>query len=186
MNKILVFLFILIGCTASYAEIIEDDVAKTLPTYPIKPIVHTEYNYEDTKKIPVRIRIKQPILSETQVIEGQSVEFELKNNIIYKSKLIAKSGTPVYAKIGLVITSGMNGIPASIIFKDFEIEGISDGQLTNTYEIFGQDRSLLVFPLKWALTILPPTGSLTNFIKGGHAKLKTNKTITLYYHPNWI
>ena len=53
------------------------------------------------------------------------------------------------------------------------------------YEVFGQDRSLIVFPLKWALTILPPTGSLTNFIKGGHAKVKTNKTITLYYHPNW-
>ena len=39
--------------------------------------------------------------------------------------------------------------------------------------------------MKWALTILPPSGSLTNFIKGGHAKLKTNEVIELYYYPDW-
>lgn len=80
----------------------------------------------------------------------------------------------------------MNGIPASIIFGDFKFENIDKNKIDYTYERFGQDRSLWVFPLKWALTILPPTGSLTNFIKGGHARLKTNKVIQLNYYPEWI
>ena len=63
---------------------------------------------------------------------------------------------------------------------------IPKGQITDSFEIQGQDRSLWVYPLKWALTFLPPTGSLTNFIKGGHAKLKEDKTIEIYYYPNWI
>ena len=79
----------------------------------------------------------------------------------------------------------MNGIPASIVFKDFDISEIAKGQISDTYEIYGQDRSWLVFPLKWALTILPPSGSLTNFIMGGHAKLKTKKPIIVYYYPEW-
>ena len=72
-----------------------------------------------------------------------------------------------------------------IVFDDFEIEGVPKSKITQTYEVFGQDRSLLVFPLKWALTILPPTGSLTNFIKGGHAKVKLDDDITIFYYPNW-
>ena len=79
----------------------------------------------------------------------------------------------------------MNGIPASIILKNFEIENIPKSKLSNTYELFGQDRSLIVFPLKWALTWLPPTGSLTNFIMGGHVRLKPRKKITIYYFPEW-
>jgi hypothetical protein len=78
----------------------------------------------------------------------------------------------------------MNGIPASIIFNIFDIEGINKNSLSDSYEASGQNRSLLVFPLKWALTPIPPTGSLTNFIKGGHAKVKTNREIVLYYHPS--
>ena len=79
----------------------------------------------------------------------------------------------------------MNGIPASVILGDFEMENISKGQFSNSIEVFGQDRSLIVFPLKWALTILPPSGSLTNFIMGGHVKIKEKKILTVYYYPEW-
>ena len=130
--------------------------------------------------------ISHKIKSESELYEGQNVEFRILRHVSYKNKIVAKRGQTVQAKVKMIITSGMNGIPASIIFGDFEIEGIKSGQLTSNCEIFGQDRSLIVFPLKWALTILPPTGSLTNLIKGGHAKLKPGKTLTIYYHPNWI
>ena len=79
----------------------------------------------------------------------------------------------------------MNGIPASIIIGSFDIPNIDTNKLTYSYEIVGQDRSLWVYPLKWALTFLPPTGTLTNFIKGGHARLKENDTVELYFYPNW-
>ena len=102
------------------------------------------------------------------------------------NKVKIRRGDIIKARVSTIITSGMNGIPASIIFDDFKIDGITPGQVTDTLEVFGQDRTYFVFPLKWALTFLPPTGSLTNFIKGGHVRVRTNKIFTLYYHPKWL
>ena len=185
MNRFFIILSLLLTCLTCSAEIIQDEfVLETLKNVP-PPQTHTKYNYQDTDVVPVKIQITKRIKSEKDLYEGQTVQFRLVRHVIYKNKLIAKRGSIVTAQVKLIITSGMNGIPASIIFDNFKIPNIEPTQITNIYEVYGQDRSLIVFPLKWALTILPPTGSLTNFIKGGHAKLKTNETITLYYHPNW-
>ena len=143
------------------------------------------YNFESTVKIPIKLSVTEEISSEKDVYEGQSVNFKVAKTVYYQDKIVANRGDIVPAKVKIVISSGMNGIPASIIFGDFRIQGVSSNQLSETYEVFGQDRSLWVFPLKWALTPLPPTGSLTNFIKGGHVKVKTNKIITIDYHPEW-
>lgn len=141
-------------------------------------------NFESTVKLPVKLSIVNEIHSERDVYEGQQIDFKVLQTVRYNDVIINR-GDIVPARVKVVITSGMNGIPASIIFGDFKIKGVSPNQLDDTYELFGQDRSLFVFPLKWALTPLPPTGSLTNFIKGGHVKVKKNKVITIYYHPNW-
>lgn len=162
MNKVLISLFLLLFCGECYA-----------------------YNFEGTEKVPIKLTIDKEILSEKDVYEGQSVNFKVAKTVYYQDKIVANRGDIVPAKVKIVISSGMNGIPASIIFGDFRIQGVSSNQLSETYEVFGQDRSLWVFPLKWALTPLPPTGSLTNFIKGGHVKVKTNKIITIDYHPEW-
>ena len=186
INKFLLTLLFIIAMPVASAELLQDDFAlETLKD--AKPAqTNTKYDYTDLDVVPIKLCISENIKSEANLYEGQTVEFRLLKHIYYKNKIYAKRGTIIPAKVKMIITSGMNGIPASIIFGDFEIEGIKPSQLTNTYEVFGQDRSLIVFPLKWVLTILPPSGTLTNFIKGGHAKLKTNKTITIYFHPNWI
>lgn len=179
---IMFFCFSVLGCSA---EILQDDLAEQTLKGVSLPYTHTNYNYENTDIVPVKLSIVNEIKSEQDLYEGQEVEFRLVKSVIYNNKIIAKRGTIVKANVKMIIASGMNGIPASIIFENFKIQGIARHKLTDSYEVYGQDRSLFVFPLKWALTPLPPTGSLTNFIKGGHAKLKPNKTITLYYHPNW-
>ena len=186
MNKffITVLIFIL-NCMYSYAEIIQDEVADSLTVVESNSKVFTSYNFESTTKIPIKLKIIETIKSEEDVFEGQEIEFKVARDCIYKEKMLLERGTIVKAKISTIITSGMNGIPASIIFSDFETDSIKKEQLSPTIEVFGQDRSLLVYPLKWALTILPPSGSLTNFIKGGHVKLKDEKIITIYYYPNW-
>ena len=143
------------------------------------------YNYNDTTCIPIKLSVTEELSTKNPIIEGQNVKLRVRENTIYNGQVLLKAGETVNAKIETVITSGMNGIPASIIFGDFQFNNIDEGTVTDTYETFGQDRSLWVYPLKWALTILPPTGSLTNFIKGGHAKLKSDKVIELYYYPNW-
>ena len=185
MNKFLLSLFFCLICSTCYAEPIVDEIADELPRAVAQPNVYKGYNFESTTKIPIELKIIKPIKSETQVYEGQYVDFKVVKDVIYNDKVIIRRGEIVPARISVIISPGMNGIPASIIFKDFESEYLKKGQIADTYEVFGQDRSLLVFPLKWALTILPPTGSLTNFIMGGHAKVKSKKHITVYYYPEW-
>lgn len=161
MNKLLTFMFLFLIGSTCFAT-----------------------NFESTVKLPIKLTIADEIRSEKDIYEGQLINFKVVNTVKYKNVEI-KKGDIVPARVKVVITSGMNGIPASIIFGDFRINNITSAQLDESYEVFGQDRSLWVFPLKWALTPLPPTGSLTNFIKGGHVKVKKNKVITIYYHPEW-
>lgn len=161
MNKLFIFIFVFLISSVCFA-----------------------HNFESTLKIPVQLAIVEEIASEKEVYEGQSVNFKVLNTVKYNDVVINR-GDVVPARVKVVITSGMNGIPASIIFGDFKIKGIPSYQLDESFEVFGQDRSLWVFPLKWALTPLPPTGSLTNFIKGGHVCVRKRNIFTIYYHPEW-
>lgn len=188
MNNFFIGILLSLLLTGNQVFAVQDEfVERTLDTSSLeKPQTFLEYNFQDITTIPVRLSITEKISSETKVYDGQKVEFRVVSDVKHNGKTIIKTGTIVTARIETTISSGMNGIPASIIFSNFQIPNISQGQITDSYELIGQDRSLIVFPLKWALTILPPTGSLTNFIKGGHARLSPNKIIQLYYHPNWI
>ena len=187
MNKyiLIVFLF-LMTIPFCKAEILQDDIADEILNQICEIKTHTEYNYENFEKIPVRLKVVKEILSEKEVYEGQEIKFRVVKDVYGENITYIKRGDIVSAKVKVVITSGMNGIPASIILGDFSVEVLEKGQFSNAYEIFGQDRTLWVYPLKWALTILPPTGMVTNLIMGGHAKLKANKEIVIYYHPEWI
>lgn len=169
-----------------FAEILQDEFANTYLKDAMPAYTHTKYDYTNTDIVPIKLCIAKDIKSEAELHEGQEVEFRILRHVVYNNKIIAKRGQVVPARVKIIVTAGMNGIPASIIFDNFKIKGIEPGQLADTYEVFGQDRSLILYPIKWALTILPPSGTLTNFIKGGHAKLKTSKTVIIYYHPRWI
>ena len=187
MNKFFLFLLTLVFTTTfASAEILKDDIAENIVLKAVEPLVNSSYNYENLTKLPVKLRIVNEVYSEKDLYEGQEIKFRVARDVFDEKNFYIRKGAVVTAKAKVIITSGMNGIPASIILGDFKIDGLERGQLTDTYEVFGQDRSLIVFPLKWALTILPPTGTLTNFIKGGHAKIKSNKLIKIYYYPNWV
>lgn len=150
-----------------------------------KPFTNLNYNYDDIEVVKIPLMVVQPIKSEKDVYEGQIVKFRVSQKVIHNKKMIVRNGQIVTARVETIIANGMNGIPASIVFGDFNIPNVDKRKITAYYENFGLDLSLLVFPLKWALTILPPTGSLTNFIKGGHANIRGYETISIYYHPNW-
>lgn len=193
MSKFTKFFFVIVCvfCLNSKAGFCEEITIDTFVENIVKkeniekPYKNLNYNYQSTKKIPVKIFIKEKIKSELDLYEGKTVDFIVSGDVYYNKRLIIPSGKIIKAKVGTIIKNGMNGIPASIIFDSFEIEGIKQSQISDSVEVFGQDRSLIVFPLKWALTFLPPTGSLTNFIKGGHAKLKPGKILKIYYYPKW-
>ena len=187
-NFILLTLLIFLSTQLCQAQtVLQDEVADTLlkdrqlknPYQPYK------YNYEDLKRIPIGLKVMVSIKSEKDVKEGEQIVFFACNDIYEHGVKILEKNEQVYATVETVIHSGMNGIPASFILGDFKFNNIDSAKVTDNYEVYGQDRSLWVYPLKWALTFLPPTGTLTNFNKGGHAKLKDNEIIEIYYHPNW-
>lgn len=186
MNRFLYLVLFIFLSSFCVALSVEDDFALELDKNISPAETYLNYNYESTTKIPLLLKVTEPIKSEKEVYEGQKVYFRVVKDVLYNNKLIFKRGEKIESKITAIITPGMNGIPASIIFTNFKlVEQSIKGQLSAEYEIQGQDRSLIVFPLKWALTILPPSGSLTNLIMGGHAKLKTKERITIYYYPEW-
>lgn len=186
MNRFLSIIFILFSISLpaiSYEEdfIVEEFLSeKDLE----KPFVNDNYNYQDTNVIPIGLRIIDSIKSEQDIYEGQVLKFKVMEDIWDQESLLLKRGTICTANVETIINNGMNGIPASIILGNFQIPNIDSNKLQSDYEKYGMDLSLIVFPLKWALTILPPTGSLTNFIKGGHAKIKNKDIITIKYFSN--
>ena len=181
---ILVLLFLSFG--KSFA-LTEDELVKTtLSNKNIeKPYTNLDYNYEDTDTVDVKLSVLEDIKNEKYLHEGQIIKFQVVRDVKYQNEIVIKHGTIATARVETIIANGMNGIPASVVFGEFNIEGVPWSKLTSNYEKFGLDLSLMVYPIKWALTILPPTGTLTNFIKGGHVKLKSKNIITIKYHPNW-
>ena len=79
----------------------------------------------------------------------------------------------------------MNGVPAMIIVDNFKSNKIPENKLAGTYIKKGLNLTPLVYPIKWALTIIPLAGTTTNFIKGGNAVIKPDNTVTVYYYPEW-
>ena len=144
-----------------------------------------EYDYSDTYSIPIRLSPIKEISTREQYIPGESIKLKVLSNVYHNGKLILKSGDMVNAKLEMSITSGMNGFPAELIVDDFDIPGIKQSQIVGTYRKTGQNRCLIVYPIKLALTPIPFVGSLTNFIKGGHAKIRTTDEIVVNYYPNW-
>jgi len=186
MNKLLGFIFLFLFTLPCSAQILQDEVANELDINQDSFLVYDNYNYESTIKIPIKLKPLEDIKSEQEIYEGQILKFKVIKDVYNKGRILLRRGDIISAKVSIIITPGMNGIPASIIIKDFKSEKLQTSKISFEYEIQGQDRSLWVYPLKWALTILPPTGSLTNFIMGGHAQIKKNKPFTIYYYPDWM
>lgn len=143
------------------------------------------YDYSSTEAIPIKLSIINEVSTKDGLIEGQKLKFKVLEDVYYENMPVVKKNDIITGTVETIITSGMNGFPAEIIVDDFEIAGINSSQLISTYIKKGQNRCFWVYPLKWALTIIPFVGSLTNFIMGGHARLKTKDVITIYYFPKW-
>ncbi len=184
MNKFFLMLFLFLFTLPVFCIEQDEFVNSTLNSNITKPKANLNYNYQPTTKIPIRLKPLVKFSSEKDLYEGQTLKLKVARNVVYKTGVIVKKDTIVTCKVETIIDNGMNGIPASVILGNFKIPNLDNTKIDKSYEKYGLDLSLLVFPLKWALTFLPPTGSLTNFIKGGHVKLDKNSTFTIYYYPN--
>ncbi len=188
-NKFLFVITILAFCAlSSKAEILRDEfIDETLGSVELtKPVSYDKYNYESFEGIPIKLKINEKITTKKDgIYDGQMLNFTVRTNVKYKNQIIIKQGTPVKAQVSTYLTKGMNGIPGTIIVDNFQIDGIDSSKIKGFYIKKGLNLSLLVFPIKWALTPIPGVGSLTNFILGGNATLSDKDTVIIYYYPLW-
>lgn len=186
MNKFFALFAVLVvlQCGQPEAFAIEEEINAPVEE-PVQEAV-LPYDYTDTTAVPVRLAVTKEISSEKGLLEGQSLEFRIVRDVYYNDKLLLAKGTIVSGKVETIVTSGMNGFPAEVLIDGFELPGIRQSQLLGGYIKKGQNRCFWVYPLKWALTLIPVAGSLTNFIKGGHVKIHSDDIITIYYYPNWL
>lgn len=162
-------------------------VEKTLASniYPA-PYTNLNYNYESLERVPIKLQITNSISTKKDnIYDGEKLEFRVREDVFYDNKIIIKKGTIVKAEIETYITRGWNGIPAALIIDNFEIPNIEKDKLKSLYIKKGANRTIYILPVKWALTPLPPTGSFTNIILGGHAKITPKDKIVIYYYPKW-
>lgn len=185
MNNFLKILFLCFLLSTPVFALQEDTAAKYLiDKNAKKPAQNLNYNYQSLVSIPIKLKITKKA-KDKHLTEGQVLEFKVLEDVVYGNNTLIKQDEPVTARVETLISNGMNGIPASIVLGNFSVPNLEQDKISQKYEYFGLDLSLLVFPLKWALTPIPPTGSLTNFIKGGRASLSDKKIITIYYYPEW-
>lgn len=186
MNKILQIFFVyFLFCTSVFAYQNDTTAVHLINKNSQKPQQNLRYDYQSTVSVPIKLSVLNKIKSDKDLYEGQIVKFVVAENVTYKGQKLANKGDIATARVETIISNGMNGIPASVIFGNFKLNDIPQNKISKKYVHYGADLSLLVFPIKWALTPLPPTGSLTNFIKGGRVRISPKKVLTIYYYPEW-
>lgn len=185
MNKILLtILTIAFSSIATFAtEPIRDEFVeewfkdKEITTF--EPT--TSYNFESLKRTRITLSPTEKISTPKNVYDGQIIELQVKRNARIGKDLL-KKGTKASAIVELFTTNGMSGIPGTITLGHIKIEGIDNSKLRYYYVKKGQDRTLWILPLKWALTFIPFAGTFTNLIKGGQAILSPADDITIFYY----
>ncbi len=192
MNNLLhIFIYILsfflsINYAYSMVNMQDNLVETTLKKNNIEqPVTNTNYNYENLEAVAIKLKIQNKITSKKDIQDGDIITFIVKDDVFYDNKIIVNRGTVINAKIKAVLKRGLGGIPGQIVIDDFEIPNIDSRKLKSHYIKRGRNTTLLILPLKWALTPIPFVGSFTNLILGGHAKISPDDNITIFYYPNW-
>lgn len=189
MNKILCLLFLFVFSSLSTYALERDlFIEEYLNEKEVeKPIQNLNYDYTSVEKIPIKLQILEAITTKNNKIsEGQLIDFVVREDVKYNHKVVIPKGTKVTAVVQTYQSRGMNGIPGIIVLDNFKIPNVNNSRLKSIYIKRGQDRSYIVFPIKWALTLIPFAGYSTNLILGGHAQIKKKHNVIIYYYPKWI
>ena len=162
---------------------IEDNLAKNQLANKHLAKIKIKNNYDFTQaQIPVKLKIVKNISTKNHILEGDILLFKTVKEVALKNDLILPKGTQIVGRVETVSESDKMGCPANIIVDNFHVKDNPDicfyGNVTKT----GANRSLWVYPLYQAGNImLYVAGFAFVPIHGGHAKLLTNDTYTVFY-----
>lgn len=132
------------------------------------------------KEIAVPIRAVKLISTKNCPEEGDFVEFETTKDVVINNKTYS-NGTKVLGRIETVSMNYSLGVPADLTVGNFRI---GNELITTEIHRTGANRSLWVKPCSYVGLCFFGLGVLIMPIRGGHAKISPNETLTVYYR--WV
>ena len=165
-------------------DVIEDNFAKNnLKNTDKKITVKNKYDFTKIQ-IPIRMKIAANVSTRKKITEGDSILFKTLEDVKISEKTLPK-GTTVVGRIETISGSDKMGTPANLIIDNFYVQDNPNicfyGNITKT----GANRSLWVYPLYQAGNIMfYVAGFVFVPIHGGHAKISTNETYTVFYETH--
>ncbi len=171
MRKLLIIILVLNMLLLPSFAIIEDDFVNATLDKNLK--IKKPQETVISNEIPVKIRIKDELTTKIRPVEGDYIEFETVE--AFKS---FPAGTTVKGRIEYLSMNFTWGVPADIIVSNFKI---GNKPLYGEIKSTGADRTLWLRPVIILSTLLGGIGVVLIPIRGGHAKIKTDKIYTVYY-----
>lgn len=191
MNKIFfvisLSILILTMFNCAFAESEDFLIEKYLQDKTFKnPYKEVKYDFTNTEKLPIELTVTDDIsTNDESIYEGRRINLVVKNDVFYNDEIIIKKDTKANARIGYIVTNGLNGVPDAIYLTDFNIPEIDSYKLVANYHKCGNRKFYLVYPLNLVLSEIPFLNFITCLIRGGQAKITSKDVITIYYYPNW-
>ena len=163
---------------------IEDDFIKNNNKI-TKGFVKSKNHYDFTKtQIPVKMKIISNLSTRKKLLEGNSIIFKTTEDVKLSNNTLPK-GTTVVGRIETISQSDKMGTPANIVIDNFYVENNPDICFYGSISKTGANRSLWVYPLYQAGNIMfYVAGFVFVPIHGGHARLSTNETYTVFYETH--
>ena len=141
-----------------------------------KFITYVPVDFTKLEKITLKISPTNYITTRNKNLkEGEKIEFILAQDLNLNNKFY-KKGTKLNARIENISLNRAYGFPAQLEVGEFSINNTKlDGFLVQK----GANRALWVLPSAYIGNLFFGAGLLIYPIRGGHAKLKQQKTYTL-------
>lgn len=167
-------------------NIIEDTFAKNSIDLKNLALLKRKNIYDFSKEqVPVELKVIRNLSTKRELQEGQVVVFKTIKDVVINGKILPR-GTKVTGRVEMVSESDKMGTPFNIVIDNFNVKNPENVNETinfyGTVSKTGANRSMWVYPLYQAGNlVLYVAGFAFVPIHGGHAKLLTNETYTVFY-----
>lgn len=160
--------------TAKSIPIKKVKVVEILPTIKDKKVYKKYIASNDTT---IGIKLIQPLSTKSKPEEGSEILFVTTKAVTLKDKFYPENSI-VKARIETISPNAMWGTPAEIIISNFTLDGIPlEGEISK----IGHNNTLWVKPISIIGAAFGGSGIMFMFIRGGHAKIKTDEVFNVCY-----
>lgn len=170
-------------------NIIEDTFAKNSLDIKKISILKKKNIYDFSKnQVPIELKVIRNMSTKRDLKEGQCITFKTIKDVTIDGQVIPR-GTIVTGRVEMISESNKMGTPFNIVIDNFQIKDADNItksiDFCGTVAKTGANRTLWVYPLYQAGNlVLYVAGFVFVPIHGGHAKLLTNETYTVYYETH--